>query len=90
MKKTVMALGKAYEKPMEMKAPSTTAQPQPPSGGGTAGGPEEGGGITGPDSTFGYHWREGRRRGEQERRGGRVESERERCTGGGEEEVEER
>ncbi len=48
LKKTVMALGKAYEKPMEMKDASTTAHPQPPSGGGTAGGLVAGGGITGP------------------------------------------
>ena len=33
LKKTVMDLGKAYENPMEMKAPATTIQPQPPSGG---------------------------------------------------------
>lgn len=35
LKKTVVALGKAYEKPMEMKDPHTMTQPQPPSGGGT-------------------------------------------------------
>lgn len=45
LKNTVMALGKAYEKPMEMKEPKTTAQPQPPSGGATAGGPVDGGGM---------------------------------------------
>lgn len=33
LKNTVMDLGKAYEKPMQIKAPKTTAQPQPPSGG---------------------------------------------------------
>lgn len=33
---------------MEMKDPSTTAQPQPPSGGVTAGGPAAGGGISDP------------------------------------------
>lgn len=33
---------------MEMKAPHTTAQPQPPSGGGTVGGPAAGGGIFSP------------------------------------------
>ncbi len=43
-----MALGKAYEKPMEMKDANTTAHPQPPSGGGTAEGLVAGGGITGP------------------------------------------
>lgn len=43
-----MALGKAYEKPMEMKDASTTAHPQPPSGGGAAGELVDGGGITGP------------------------------------------
>lgn len=46
LKNTVVAFGKAYENPMEMKAPTTTAQPHPPSGGGTAGGPT-GRGITG-------------------------------------------
>lgn len=48
LKKTVMALGNAYENPMEMKDPNTTAHPQPPSGGGTAGGLVAGVGIAGP------------------------------------------
>lgn len=33
LKNTVMDFGKAYEKPIEIKAPTTTTQPQPPSGG---------------------------------------------------------
>lgn len=48
LKKTVIAFGNAYENPMEMKDPNTTAHPQPPSGGGTAEGPAAGGDITGP------------------------------------------
>jgi hypothetical protein len=45
LKKTVMDLGKAKEKPMEMKAPTTTAQPQPPSGGVYPWGPPVAGGM---------------------------------------------
>lgn len=48
LKKTVMALGNAYENPMEMNDPKTTAHPQPPSGGATGARHEDGGGITGP------------------------------------------
>lgn len=33
LKNTVTHFGKAKAKPIEMKAPATTAQPQPPSGG---------------------------------------------------------
>lgn len=33
LKKMAMALGKAYENPIETKAPNNTAHPQPPSGG---------------------------------------------------------
>lgn len=33
LKNTVMDLGNAYENPIEIKAPTTTAQPHPPSGG---------------------------------------------------------
>lgn len=55
LKYTVMALGKAYEKPMEMKDANTTAHPQPPSGGGTAGVLVAGGGIAGPTSTLTSH-----------------------------------
>lgn len=46
LKNTVMDLGKAYEKPMEMKAPTTTAQPQPPSGGVYPTGPPTFGGMS--------------------------------------------
>lgn len=35
LKNTVMALGSAYEKPMEIKAAPITTQPHPPSGGGS-------------------------------------------------------
>lgn len=45
LKKTVMDLGKAKENPMEMKAPTTTAQPQPPSGGVYPWGPPMAGGM---------------------------------------------
>lgn len=38
-----MALGKAYENPMEIKAAPTTTHPQPPSGGGYVGVPAGGG-----------------------------------------------
>lgn len=46
LKNTVMDLGKAYEKPMQMKAPNTTAQPQPPSGGVYPTGPPTAGGMS--------------------------------------------
>lgn len=62
LKKTVMALGKAYEKPMEMNDPNTTAHPQPPSGGGTAGGLVAGGGIAGSPQTLNTHCKDRGRR----------------------------
>lgn len=62
LKKTVMAFGKAYENPMEMKDPSTTAHPHPPSGGGTAG-LVAGVGITGPTQCrFAERWKKKERR----------------------------
>lgn len=45
LKNTVIDLANAYEKPMEMKAPNTTAHPQPPSGGVYPTGPPTAGGI---------------------------------------------
>lgn len=47
LKNTVIDFGKAYEKPMQMKAPNTTAQPQPPSGGVYPTGPPTAGAISG-------------------------------------------
>lgn len=41
-----MALGNAYENPMEIKDAATTTQPHPPSGGGCSVGPPAGGGIS--------------------------------------------
>lgn len=45
LKNTVMDFGKAYENPIEMKAPNTTAQPHPPSGGVYPTGPPTAGGM---------------------------------------------
>lgn len=50
LKNTVMDFGKAYEKPMEMKAPNTTAHPHPPSGGVYPTGPPTAGGM--PDQNY--------------------------------------
>lgn len=52
-----MLLGKAYAKPIEMKAPKTTTQPQPPSGGPATGPASLWGGIaTGREQAPGAPW----------------------------------
>lgn len=47
LKKIAMLFGKAYENPMDMNAPNTTAHPHPPSGGVWARPVSAGGGISG-------------------------------------------